>query len=94
MMLAKKLAADELDDDQRVLPLDNLDHVITAGDALFTPWPKADAIIGNPPYLGRRKMIDELGAAYNDRLQERYPHVGGVSDLALLTFLWVPVHDQ
>jgi hypothetical protein len=92
MMLAKKLAADELDDDQQVLPLDNLDHVITAGDALFMPWPKADAIIGNPPYLGRRKMIDELGAAYNDRLQERYPHVGGVSDFVCY---WFPLaHDH
>jgi len=92
MMLAKKLAADELDDDQQVLPLDNLDHVITAGDALFMPWPKADAIIGNPPFLGRRKMIDELGAAYNDRLQERYPHVGGVSDFVCY---WFPLtHDH
>ena len=34
MMLAKKLAADELGDDQQVLPLDNLDRVITAGDVL------------------------------------------------------------
>ena len=92
MMLAKKLAADELDDDQQVLPLDNLDHVITAGDALFTPWPKADAIIGNPPYLGRRKMIDELGAAYNDRLHTKYPHVGGVSDYVCY---WFPLaHDH
>ena len=92
MMLAKKLAADELDDDQQVLPLDNLDHVITAGDALFTPWPKADAIIGNPPYLGRRKMVNELGAAYNDRLHTKYPHIGGVSDYVCY---WFPLaHDH
>ncbi|MCA1675665.1 MAG: N-6 DNA methylase, partial [Actinobacteria bacterium] len=92
MMLAKKLAADELDDNQQVLPLDNLDNVIIAADALFTPWPKADAIIGNPPYLGRRKMVDELGAAYNDRLQQRYPDVGGVSDYVCY---WFPLaHDR
>lgn len=92
MMLAKKLAADELDDDQQVLPLDNLDHIITAGDALFTPWPKADAIIGNPPYLGRRKMTTELGAAYNDRLHAKYPQVGGVSDYVCY---WFPLaHDH
>jgi len=92
MMLAKKLAADELDDNQQVLPLDNLDNVIIAADALFTPWPKADAIIGNPPYLGRRKMVDELGAAYNDRLQQRYPEVGGVSDYVCY---WFPLaHDR
>lgn len=92
MMLAKKLAADELDDDQQVLPLDNLDDVIVAADALFTPWPKADVIIGNPPYLGRRKMVDELGAAYNDRLLQRYPDVGGVSDFVCY---WFPLaHDH
>lgn len=92
MMLGKKLAADELDDDQQVLPLDNLDDVIVAGDALFRPWPKADAVIGNPPYLGRRKMVAELGAAYCDRLQQAYPRVGGVSDFVCY---WFPrTHDH
>ncbi len=92
MMLAKKLAADELDDDQQVLPLDNLDEVIVAADALFTHWPKADVIIGNPPYLGRRKMVEELGAAYNDRLLQRYPDVSGVSDFVCY---WFPLaHDH
>jgi hypothetical protein len=92
MMLAKKLAADELDDDQRVLPLDNLDGTIIAADALFTPWPRADAVIGNPPYLGRRKMVAELGAAYTDRLAQAYPQVGGVSDFVCY---WFPrTHDH
>lgn len=92
MMLAKKLAADELDDATQVLPLDNLDDVIVAADALFTPWPKANVIIGNPPYLGRRKIVAELGAAYNDRLQRRYPRVGGVSDFVCY---WFPLaHDN
>ena len=86
MMLAKKLSADELDDTQQVLPLDNLNEVITTGDALFTPWPTADAIISNPPYLGRRKMVDELGAAYNERLQRAFPKVGGVSDFVCYWF--------
>ena len=86
MMLAKKLAADELDDDQTVLPLDNLDATIKVGDALFEPWPKADAIISNPPYLGRRKMLDELGLDYVRRLEAAYPEVGGVSDFVTYWF--------
>ncbi|WP_169988783.1 DNA methyltransferase [Microbispora sp. H10836] len=91
MMLAKKLAADELDEAQQVLPLDNLDNVIVARDALFSPWPKADAIIGNPPYLGRRKMVDELGAGYTQRLAEKYPDVASVSDYVCY---WFPLtHD-
>jgi len=92
MMLGKKLAADELADDQQVLPLDSLDGTIVAGDALFDPWPKADAIIGNPPYLGRRKMVAELGAAYCDRLAKAHPTVSGVSDFVCY---WFPrSHDH
>jgi hypothetical protein len=91
MMLGKKLAADELDDDHQVLPLDNLDTVITASDALFNDWPKADAIIGNPPFIGRRRMIELLGAAYNDQLQQRYPDIGGVSDFVCY---WFPLAHE
>ena len=92
MMLGKKLSADELDADQVVLPLDTLDANIVTADALFTPWPKADAIIGNPPYLGRRKMVQELGADYTQRLARNHPHVVGVSDLVCY---WFPLaHDQ
>lgn len=92
MMLGKKLASDELDDHQVVLPLDNLDANIVCADALFSPWPTADAIIGNPPYMGRRKMQRELGADYVARLAEAYPGVGGVSDF--VTY-WFPLaHDR
>lgn len=72
LMLGKKLAADELGEDGAVLPLDNLDRSIMAEDALFTPWPRADVIIGNPPYIGRRDMVSELGADYVARLHEHY----------------------
>jgi type I restriction-modification system DNA methylase subunit len=50
MMMAKKLAADELDEYIDALPLDNLDDSIRCGDALFDEWPQADVIIGNPPF--------------------------------------------
>lgn len=91
LMMAKKLAADELGGGQAdVLPLDNLDDTILYGDALLNPWPKADAIIGNPPYMGRRKMVEELGLGYVQELDSRYPHPG-VSDL--VTY-WFPLaHD-
>jgi hypothetical protein len=35
------------------LPLDNLDANILCADALFTEWPAADAIIGNPRISAR-----------------------------------------
>lgn len=91
LMMAKKLAADELHGGQEdVLPLDNLDATIRHADALLNPWPEADVIVGNPPYLGRRKMRDDLGDHYVDQLDRRYPNPG-VSDF--VTY-WFPLaHD-
>ena len=51
------------------LPLDNLDENIVCKDALFTDWPEVDAIVGNPPMLGDRKIRGELGAEYVERLK-------------------------
>jgi hypothetical protein len=90
MMMAKKLSADELDDYIDALPLDNLDDSIRWGDALFDPWPKANVIIGNPPYMGRRKMATELGPDYCSRLDEKYPNPG-VSDF--VTY-WFPLAHE
>lgn len=92
MMLAKKLSSDELDDVSEVLPLDNLDGSIKHGDALFTAWPKVDAIVGNPPYLGRRKMVTDLGAVYTNKVTEAHPKVSGVADFVCY---WFPLaHDN
>jgi len=58
---------------EQPLPLDNLDKNIVCADALFTEWPKADAIIGNPPYLGSRYIANEDGYEYVNRLYEVDP---------------------
>jgi hypothetical protein len=53
--------------------LDRLDGIARA-DALLTsdgkdrPWPDADVLIGNPPFVGGKRMRTELGDAYVDRL--------------------------
>jgi len=65
---------------EKPLPLDNLDKNILCADALFTEWPKADAIIGNPPYLGSRYIAQELGYAYAKRVQDRFPGVAKMAD--------------
>ena len=47
-------------------------------DALLNPdgaeaeWPAADGIIGNPPFLGGKRMRDGLGDAYVERLFATY----------------------
>ncbi|MBE0690095.1 MAG: class I SAM-dependent DNA methyltransferase, partial [Anaerolineae bacterium] len=56
LMVGKKLAVDELHTPEHPLPLDNLDANIRAADALLEPWPEFDACIGNPPYLGAKRM--------------------------------------
>jgi type II restriction/modification system DNA methylase subunit YeeA len=62
MMLGHKLAIDELHVTENALPLDNLDANFSVGDALIdaagrrAPWPKADVIIGNPPFIGAKRL--------------------------------------
>ena len=75
LMIARKVAHDRLGLTEQELPLDNLDKNIVQADALFTPWPEADAIIGNPPFLGGKHMRLNLGDGYIDRVFARFPDV-------------------
>jgi SAM-dependent methyltransferase len=78
---ARKLAeSDQLLIEEKPLPLDNLDRNIRCADALFTEWPKADAIIGNPPYLGSRYLAQEHGYEYARRVHARFPDVPKMAD--------------
>ena len=42
------------------------------GEPVPAAWPDADYIIGNPPFLGAKKMLKELGMEYADRLRTAY----------------------
>jgi hypothetical protein len=57
------------------LPLDNLEANIICADALFCEWPEAEAIVGNPPFLGASKIRAELGQDYVHKLQAENPVV-------------------
>lgn len=51
-------------------------------DGTEAEWPAADVIIGNPPFLGDKKMVGVLGREYVDILRERYAsRVPGNADL-------------
>lgn len=70
-------------------PLDTIQQ----RDALLNPdgseaaWPAADAIVGNPPFLGDKKMLRELGEEYVTRLRTRYAgRVPGGADLVTYWF--------
>jgi SAM-dependent methyltransferase len=81
LLEAQKLAeASQVLIEDKPLPLDNLDKNIICADALFTDWPKADAIIGNPPYLGSRYLAREHGYPYVRKVGARFPDVPKMAD--------------
>ncbi len=51
------------------------------------PWPTADAVIGNPPFVGDKKMRSELGDEYTEALRNAYKgRVPGGADLVCYWF--------
>ncbi len=55
--------------------------------ATEAPWPRADVVVGNPPFLGDKKMRRELGDAYVDALRQTYAgRVPGGADLVCYWF--------
>ncbi len=98
MMIARKLAIDELHITEQPLPLDNLDQNFIAADALLTPeglpapWPKTDVIIGNPPFLGAKLLKPERGPDYVNTLRRAYAEVPGMADYCVY---WIrKAHDH
>ena len=71
---------------EKDLPLDNLDANIVCADALFTPWPEVDAIIGNPPFLDARRVTMIHGADYSKRIKAAFPDVPGRADFCVHWF--------
>jgi hypothetical protein len=75
--------------------LDALDH-IECRDALLAwqgdnateaEWPAADVVVGNPPFLGDKKMRAELGDPYTTTLRATYEgRVPGGADLVCYWF--------
>lgn len=93
MMIAKELCnrtylkrisayGSSLDFDES-LPLENMDNNILLQDALFSEWPAFDVVVGNPPFQSKNKMIEELGAAYVDKVKRAYPDVPGRADFCV-----------
>ena len=70
-------------------PLDTIecrDAVLTSEDG-EPEWPEADVVIGNPPFLGNRKLRSELGHDYAEALSRGYAGlVRGKPDLVCYWF--------
>ena len=55
-------------------PLETIEcrDAILAPDGSEPDWPEADVVIGNPPFLGNRKLRRELGGDYAEALPRTY----------------------
>jgi type II restriction/modification system DNA methylase subunit YeeA len=91
LTIAKKVAIDKLNLTERDLPLDSLDSNIICADALFTSWVKANAIIGNPPFLGGKHMRLNLGDEYVDKVFAKFPDV---KDVDFCSYWFRLAHDN
>lgn len=49
-------------------------------------WPDAHVVVGNPPFLGDKKMVGELGESYVTALRSAWPQVPGGADLVCYWF--------
>ena len=66
--------------------IENRDAVLNA-DGTEATWPRADVVIGNPPFLGTKKQWGELGREYTDSLRDAYAgRVPGFADLVCYWF--------
>ncbi|MEM6538856.1 MAG: DNA methyltransferase, partial [Pseudomonadota bacterium] len=55
-------------------PLNNIEcrDAVLNPDGTRAEWPDADVVVGNPPFIGSRKMQPELGAEYVYSLRKAY----------------------
>jgi SAM-dependent methyltransferase len=85
--IGRKVAVNKFSLTEDVLPLDNLNENIICADALYTDWPKIDAIIGNPPFIGgNRRLREELGTEYVEKLYNDFPEIKGQVDYCVYWF--------
>ncbi len=67
----------------------NMDAILVKDENGYSEpeWPEADIVVGNPPFLGSRKMRSGLGTKYCDALKEVYDgRVAGLPDLVCYWF--------
>jgi len=55
-------------------------------------WPRADFIVGNPPYMGEKRQREALGDGYVDAIRACYPDVGASVDFVM--YWWVKAAEK
>ncbi len=94
MMIGRKIAIDRLGLTENALPLDTLDNNIVCKDALFSEWERADAVIGNPPFLGGSRIRLELGDEYAERVFHKFSNIRAQIDFSSYWFRLAHEHIE
>lgn len=95
LCIGRKISADEFKIQDNVLPFEDLEQNFLPVDALFLKWPEADAIIGNPPYLGSRKMRDSgMSEEYIKKIWALYPGKDFPKNADYCCYWFRKAHDQ
>ena len=67
----------DIPDESKRLPL------LTYPNARPADWPETDFIVGNPPFLGKLKVRQDLGDGYAEALRAAYPDVPESADFVM-----------
>jgi hypothetical protein len=67
----------EVPDETKRVPL------LTYTNPRQATWPDADFIVGNPPFIGKGKLREDLGDGYAETLRAVYPEVPESADFVL-----------
>lgn len=67
----------QVPDETQVVPLKHYTEPKPA------PWPKADFIVGNPPFIGGKDLRRELEDGYAEALWKAYPQMPGGADFVM-----------
>ena len=46
-------------------------------------WPESDFIVGNPPFIGNKRMREAIGHDYSEALRATYPDVPESADFVM-----------
>ncbi len=72
-------------------PLETIEcrDAVLAEDGTRAEWPEADVVVGNPPFLGGKRLRDGLGDEYVEQLFQAY--AGMVPPEADLVAYWIAI---
>ena len=76
-MKVSPVTGEEIPDETARVPLERYVNPRKAA------WPEADFVVGNPPFIGSKRMRDLLGDGYVDAVQEVWPDIPQATDFVM-----------